>query len=251
MERLRQRTERLEAVAELSASLAHEIKNPLASISSSVQQLGLRDRADEDDQLLSRLILKESDRLSRLLADFIDFARLRVERSKALDLRDVAVHGVEVVRQHPAYRDEIAIDVRVAEQPVTFEGDEDLMHRVVTNLVLNAVQAAPSGRRTRILVEALNEDSGCVPGEVDLETPVLLRVTDDGPGIEEDDLVRIFDPFFTKRMGGSGLGLAIVHRAVREHGGMVLVSSSAETGTRFTVCLPGTRVTAGKTIGQE
>ncbi|HSG82211.1 MAG TPA: ATP-binding protein [Gemmatimonadota bacterium] len=251
MERLRQRTERLEAVAELSASLAHEIKNPLASISSSVQQLGLRDRADEDDRLLSRLILKESDRLSRLLTDFIDFARLRVERSRALDLRDVVTHGVDVVRQHPTYRDEIVIDVRLASQPVMFEGDEDLMHRVVTNLVLNAVQAARWGQPTRIVVEALNEESGCVPGEVDLDAPVVLRVTDDGPGILEDDLVRIFDPFFTRRLGGSGLGLAIVHRAVREHGGMVLVASSPETGTRFTVCLPGMPGKSGETIGQE
>jgi two-component system sensor histidine kinase PilS (NtrC family) len=82
MERLRQRTERLEAVAELSASLAHEIKNPLASISSSVQQLGLGEDADEDDRLLSQLILKESDRLSRLLSDFIDFARVHIERTR-------------------------------------------------------------------------------------------------------------------------------------------------------------------------
>ncbi len=239
MERLRQRTERLEAVAELSASLAHEIKNPLASISSSVQQLGMRERADDDDKLLSRLVLKESDRLSRLLADFIDFARLRVERSKVLDLRDVTTHGVDVVRQHPTYREEISIDVKLEPRPILFEGDEDLMHRVVTNLVLNAVQAAPPGRQTRVTVEVMGEESGCVPGEVDLENPVVLQVTDNGPGIAENDLVRIFDPFFSKRRGGSGLGLAIVHRAVREHGGMVLVASNPDVGTRFTVCLPG------------
>jgi len=250
IEGLRQRTERLEAVAELSASLAHEIKNPLASISSSVQQMGLKERADEDDQLLSRLILKESDRLSRLLADFLDFARLRVERSKLLDLRKVTAHGVDVVRHHPAYREEIEIDVELADEPVLFEGDEDLMHRVVTNLVLNAVQAS-SSRPTRINVEVTNEDSGCVPSEVEVEEPVMLRVTDDGPGIPQGDLVRIFDPFFTKRRGGSGLGLAIVHRAVREHGGTILVSSDSEIGTRFTVCLPGTSTDSVKTAVEE
>jgi two-component system sensor histidine kinase PilS (NtrC family) len=250
IEGLRQRTERLEAVAELSASLAHEIKNPLASISSSVQQMGLKERADEDDQLLSRLILRESDRLSRLLADFIDFARLRVERSKLLDLREVAAHGVQVVRRHPAFRDEIEVEIELADEPVLFEGDEDLMHRVVTNLVLNAVQASESSP-TRILVEVTNENSGCVPGEVDVEEPVVLRVTDDGPGIPQGDLVRIFDPFFTKRRGGSGLGLAIVHRAVREHGGMILVASDSEIGTRFTVCLPRSATNSEGTAAEE
>jgi two-component system sensor histidine kinase PilS (NtrC family) len=251
MERLRQRTERLEAVAELSASLAHEIKNPLASISSSVQQLGLKDRADDDDKLLSRLVLKESDRLSRLLADFIDFARLRVERSRTLDLRDVTTHGVDVVRHHPDYHDEIAIDVKLEPEPVTFEGDEDLMHRVVTNLVLNAVQAAAPGRQTRVTVEVLGEESGHVPDEINIQNPVVLQVTDNGPGISEADLIRVFDPFFTKRRGGSGLGLAIVHRAVREHGGMILVASNPELGTRFTVCLPGMPVTPKQATGED
>jgi two-component system sensor histidine kinase PilS (NtrC family) len=238
MERLRQRTERLEAVAELSASLAHEIKNPLASISSSVQQLQLRETTDEDDRLLSRVIIKESERLSRLLSDFIDFARLRIERRKVLDLRDVARHAVEVVRQHPSYRPEIEIVLTVDERPVLFEGDEDLMHRVVTNLVLNAVQVARPGPGTRVDVEASN-GGGSAPEGIEIVDPVVLRVSDNGPGIPEEDLNRIFDPFFTRRRGGSGLGLAIVHRAVREHQGTVLVSSDPRSGTRFTVCIPG------------
>jgi PAS domain S-box-containing protein len=238
VERLRQRAERLEAVAELSAALAHEIKNPLASISSSVQQLRLREVADDDDRLLSGLILKESDRLSRLLSDFIDFARVQIERTKELDLRRVVRDAVSVVLQHPSYRDEIEIDVRLDEGPVLFHGDEDLMHRVVTNLVLNAVQAAVPGRGGRVSVEARGDDVGRTPQGVDLIDPVVLSVADDGPGIPEGDLERIFDPFFSKRRGGTGLGLAIVHRAVREHNGVVVVTSSARAGTRFTVYLP-------------
>lgn len=239
MEKLKQQTERLEAVAELSASLAHEIRNPLASISSSVQQLELGENADDDDRLLSHLIQKESDRLSRLLSDFIDFARVRVERTKELDLRDVVNHAIRFVQQHPSCREQIEIRVSLEEQPVLFEGDEDLMHRVVTNLLLNAVQAAPAGRKTRVDVEARNGDGDLATEGIDILHPVILCVSDDGPGIEESDLKRIFDPFFTKRRGGSGLGLAIVHRAVREHRGTVLVASSPQTGTRFTVCLPG------------
>ena len=123
VEKLRQRTERLEAVAELSASLAHEIKNPLASISSSVQQLELKESADDDDKLLSALILKESDRLSRLLSDFIDFARVRVERASEVDLRDVVSHAIDVVQQHPAYRPEIEVETKIDPDPVVLNGD--------------------------------------------------------------------------------------------------------------------------------
>jgi two-component system sensor histidine kinase PilS (NtrC family) len=251
MERLRQSTERLEAVAELSASLAHEIKNPLASISSSVQQMELGADADEDDLLLSRLILKESDRLSRLLSDFIDFARVRIERTRELDLREIVNHALQVIQQHPSYHEEIEIDVSLEDRPVLFDGDEDLMHRVVSNLVLNAVQAAPAGRVTRVEVEVRNWEGDSAPQGIDIKNPVILRVSDNGPGINESDLKRIFDPFFTKRRGGTGLGLAIVHRAVREHQGTVLVSSSPDSGTRFTVCLPGRTPAATEVAGEK
>jgi two-component system sensor histidine kinase PilS (NtrC family) len=251
MERLRQRTERLEAVAELSASLAHEIKNPLASISSSVQQLGLGEAANEDDLLLSQLILKESDRLSRLLSDFIDFARVRIERTRELDLRQIVSHALQVVQQHPAYGDDVEIRVSLEEQPVLFEGDEDLMHRVVTNLVLNAMQAAATDSKTVVEVEVRSAEGEAAPPGIDIAHPVFLQVSDNGPGIEDSDLKRIFDPFFSKRRGGSGLGLAIVHRAVREHRGTVLVTSSPETGTRFTVCLPRKETPAPTDVAGE
>ncbi len=242
VERLRQRTERLEAVAELSASLAHEIKNPLASISSSVQQLKLTEGADDDDKLLSALILKESDRLSRLLSDFIDFARVRVERASRVDLRDVVNHAIDVVQQNPSYRSEIEILRKFDRGPVTLNGDEDLLYRIAANLILNAVQAAIPGRRTVVAVQVSNKSEECLPFKVDIHSPVLLRVSDDGPGIQEEDLNRIFDPFFSRRRGGSGLGLAIVHRAVQEHNGTVTVTSKVGEGTDFIVCLPGVAV---------
>jgi two-component system sensor histidine kinase PilS (NtrC family) len=239
IEELRRRTERLEAVAQLSASLAHEIKNPLASISSSVQQLRLKEEADEDDRLLSTLILRESDRLSRLLSDFIDFARVHIGRRTDLDLREVVCEALEVVRQHPAYRSEIELEAKLPPAPVRLQGDQDLLHRVVTNLVLNAVQAAVPGRKTRVQVEIERADGVRRPGGGEIENAVLLRVRDDGPGIAEEDLERVFDPFFTKRRGGTGLGLAIVHRAVEEHRGTIQVASRPGRGTVFTVCLPG------------
>jgi len=249
MEHLRQRTERLEAIAELSTSLAHEIKNPLSSISSSVQQLKVRNDADDDDRLLANLVLKESDRLSRLLSDFIDFARVRIKKSRELDLREVVNHALEVVRQHPSYGPEIELEAKLHSEPVLLTGDEDLLHRVVSNLALNAVQAAVPGCATRIEVEVRPGWAECPPGELDFMEGVLLKITDTGPGIEQDDLKRIFDPFFSKRHGGTGLGLAIVHRAVQEHHGTILVSSS-DKGTQFTICLPTGKHAAAEAVAE-
>ncbi len=233
VEELHLRTERLEAVAELSASLAHEIKNPLASIRSSVEQLAGAARASEDERFLAELVVRESDRLSRLLSQFLDFSRVRVTSSRRLDLGRVAEAAVEVVRKHPDCPEDVAIEV--TRQPAPLEGDEDLLHRVVVNLVLNAVQASRGAGRVRVEVREarLGElPSGLVTGDT-----VMLAVEDDGPGIPPELRERLFDPFVSGR-GGSGLGLAIVQRAVLAHRGVVLVDSKPGAGTLFRVLLP-------------
>ncbi len=119
------------------------------------------------------------------------------------------------------------------------EGDEDLLHRVVSNLVLNAVQAVGKGAAitVRTGAAALNE----LPGGAGIENPVSLRVSDNGPGIPEELKQRLFEPFATGRVGGTGLGLAIVQRAVEAHRGLVLVDSKTGLGTTFTVYFPAAR----------
>lgn len=244
LEELNRRAERLEAVAELSASLAHEIKNPLAAIRSSVEQLAqtvlrLR-RSGSDERLLADLILRETDRLSRLLSEFIDFARVQVAHLEIVDLRDVIEGAVEVVKQHPAYRDSVEIRARLDGRPVRVRGDGDLLHRVAFNLLLNAVQAAADvDRPVHVEIEARVADH-VPPVRPDLAEGVLLRVRDDGPGIPRESLGRIFDPFFSGR-GGTGLGLAIVQRAVEAHGGAIFVDSAPRAGTTFNLYFPGIR----------
>lgn len=235
LDELKMRTERLEAVAELSASLAHEIKNPLASIRSSVEQLARSTQAGEDERFLGQLVVRESDRLSRLLNEFIDFARVRVTEARPVDLARVIASALEVVRRHPDCRESAEFVVQA--EGVEVEGDEDLLHRVVANLVLNAVQAATGP--VRITIEARPARAPELPAGVSLEAPVLLRVSDTGPGIPLDLRDRLFDPFVTGRVGGSGLGLAIVQRAVLAHQGLVFVESTAGHGTAFTILLPG------------
>ena len=236
VEELRLRAERLEAVAEISASLAHEIKNPLASIRSAVVQLSRRAAPGADERVLAGLIVRESDRLSALLTEFLDFSRVRVTRSARLDLVAVAEHGIRLARQHPDCSPVATIALDAADGPVLVEGDEDLLHRVVFNLVLNAVQAATGAAAVRVRVAPAAP--GDLPGGVAMESPRLLSVSDAGPGIAPEILPRLFEPFVTGRVGGTGLGLAIVQRAVQAHRGLIFCDSVRGRGTTFTVYLP-------------
>src|SRR5881628_886956 len=237
LEELHLRAQRLEAVAELSSSLAHEIKNPLASIRSSVEQLSRSSRSNPDEKFLANLIVRESDRLSRLLSEFLDFSRVRVTECRPMDLHTVAEAAIRLVRQHPDYPADAVIDL--AGSPTPMEGDEDLLHRVVSNLVLNAVQAA--GSRAAVKVRTGSAAANELPGGAGIDNPVALRVSDNGPGIPADLQERLFEPFATGRVGGTGLGLAIVQRAVEAHRGLVLVDTKAGGGTTFTVYFPAAR----------
>jgi PAS domain S-box-containing protein len=234
LQELHLRAERLEAVASLSASLAHEIRNPLASIRSSVEQLALSAHADEDERTLGRLIVKESDRLNRLLGEFLDFTRVRAVNFSSVNLHAVALETARLIRKRPECTDEL--EIAVEGDATLVQADEDLVHRIVSNLVLNAVQACKG--TGRVVVSVGKADlTGLPPGGV-MEDPVRMVVADNGPGIEPDLQERLFQPFVSHRPGGSGLGLAIVQRAVEAHRGLVLVDSEPGKGATFTVYLP-------------
>jgi two-component system sensor histidine kinase PilS (NtrC family) len=236
---LHRRNERLEAVAELSASLAHEIKNPLASIRSAVEQLSGNGLDGEDEQLLQRLVVTESDRLSRLLSDFIDFSALRMGSAREVDLSGLARDCITLVSRHPDVREGVRFQEVGMDREVRVPGDTDLLHRAVFNLVLNAAQFAGPAGIVRVEVQNREECAASVGNAV--QDPVCLKVADSGPGVEPEEMPRIFDPFFTGRPGGSGLGLAVVHRAVEAHRGMVLVDKGRDGGAEFSIYLPGTR----------
>lgn len=233
---LRLRAERLEGIAELSASLAHEIKNPLASIRSAVEQIARMPKRTADEKTLMGLVVRESDRLSRLLSEFLDFARVRVARTRPVDMGDVARHAARLAEARPE-RADVQIACEVPERgSLMVEGDDDLLHRAVFNLVLNAVQASPSGGVVHIDVTAGSFEPLPVGVAFDSGT-VALRVRDSGTGIPVEIRDRLFDPFFTTKPGGSGLGLSVVQRAIEAHRGLVFVDSSSQ-GTRFTIVLP-------------
>jgi signal transduction histidine kinase len=235
LQELHLRAERLEAVAALSASLAHEIRNPLASIRSSVEQLSRSKYATSDERFLADLIVRESDRLSRLLNEFLDFSRVRATEFVPVDLRDVALAVTRLVKEHPDCPVDAVLEVHGPR--TVLDGDGDLLHRVIGNLVLNAVQAA-KGTKVHVTVSVGESDGGADLPHGHLDHAVRLEIRDDGPGIPEEIRERVFEPFVSGRPGGSGLGLAIVQRAVEAHRGLVLVDSKPGAGTAFTVLLP-------------
>lgn len=239
IERLHTRAERLEAVAELSASLAHEIKNPLASIRSAAELLAKVPGSDDDTRTLTSLVQRESDRLSRLLSEFLDFARTGVTSVRRVDLLEVARHAAALVAAHPDKPEKVSIREVFPSTPLIVVGDDDLLHRAIFNLLLNAVQASPPGGEVRL--EAAELAYHQLPSQADRFTrgAMMLQVTDEGRGIPDSIKERLFEPFVTTKAGGSGLGLSIVHRAVEAHHGFILVDAgSSGAGTRFTVILP-------------
>ena len=236
IETLRLRAERLEGVAELSASLAHEIKNPLASIRSACEQLSRSSATSADEKTLTHLVMRESDRLSRLLTEFLDFARVRVARREEVDLAHLAAGAVRLALAHPDRPTGVSVVCVAREGEFYVEGDDDLLHRAVFNLLLNAIQVSPPNGEVRVEVSAARADQLDF-GPTFASGGVALSVSDAGAGIAPEIRDRLFDPFFTTKPGGSGLGLAVVHRAIDAHRGLVFLDTGA-TGTRFTVVLP-------------
>jgi two-component system sensor histidine kinase PilS (NtrC family) len=203
--------------------------------------VGASTTAVEDARTLGTLIVRETDRLSRLLSEFLDFARVQVRRTSPVNLSALARGAASLVAAHPDVKEGLRVNCVTPETPIVIDGDEDLLHRAIWNLALNAVQAAPAGGEVRIEVSALTSEQlpTGVTDDVFDAGAVTLQVSDDGPGIPAEVRDRLFEPFITTKAGGTGLGLSVVHRAIEAHRGTVLVESGGETpGTHVTVLLP-------------
>jgi len=243
MERELRRSERLAAIGQLSASIAHEVRNPLAAISGSIQVLEGRTPALADDpeaRSLMRIVVRETDRLNALITDFLRYARPAPKRLASVALADAVD---EVLRMFESVRPPGVTVARELEAGLVLEADPEQLRQVLWNLVLNAAQAMEKGGRLEIRAARTGEPpQEGVPGRrnEDQAQPdwVEIAVVDEGVGIPMDALDRIFDPFFTTKRGGSGLGLATVHRIVEQHAGSIRVESTLGQGTRVRVRLP-------------
>jgi two-component system sensor histidine kinase PilS (NtrC family) len=232
MELAVQRSERLASIGRLAAGIAHEIRNPLASISGSVEVLKSLPGADAETRQLVDIAVREVDRLDRLISDLLDYARPRTEERQPLDLGEVTTEIGKAIEHERRDRDiNVVVD---AEPGVGIDGASGQIRQVLWNLIRNAIDAMPSGGTLR-MASSLEELSGG-------QREAVLTVSDTGVGIPKEDLDRIFEPFFSTKPNGTGLGLATVARIVEDHRGNIDMHSDRGQGTTFTLRFPAIHV---------
>jgi signal transduction histidine kinase len=222
------RSERLAALGQLSAGLAHELRNPLGTIKASADLL-MKQAPQENElaQELTSFISAEVDRTNSLVTRFLDFARPLELRLSSADFTEIIDRAVARLERHsPPFQVSIYKNYSPDIQPFFF--DEELMERVIYNLLLNAAQATPPGGVITVKTRQANGD-------------VEVAIIDRGAGIDPGHLENIFNPFFTTKTDGTGLGLAIVSKIVDQHGGGVSVESEPGKGSIFRVSLPARR----------
>jgi len=225
MEEQVRRATRLADLGEVAAGLAHELRNPLASMAGSIELLKGAPGLGESEARLMDIVLREAERLEKLVAAFLAFSRPAPPRREAVKLDEALAEALEVFANDPA-----AARVRLerALEPTLAWCDPGQLRQVFWNLFVNAAQAAGGGEKTGTVKVSCRPD-----GE-----RALCLVEDDGPGIAAQDLSQIFTPFFTTKERGTGLGLATVQRIVDAHGGTIAVESAPGHGTRVAVRIP-------------
>lgn len=240
MERLEQKASKYDEMGELAAGIAHEIRNPLASIRGAVQELGSLDMAGADNKKLAQIVIRESDRLDGIIKDFLELARMKPPSAADVNLDALLDEIRLLLKSRPDARD-VEIEIRSGGRFV-LRADPAQMKQVFLNLGINAIEAmggrgkitittAPAELPSRIPLES----GGTLPK---LQSAAAVIVSDTGPGILPENIGKIFTPFFTTRTKGTGMGLAIVDKIVSTHHGSVDVASTPGKGASFRVVLP-------------
>jgi two-component system, NtrC family, sensor histidine kinase HydH len=220
------RAERLSAVGQLAAGLAHEIRNPLASIDGAAEVMQAAEHPEEVRAETMGIIRGECSRLNRLLTNLLDFARPRHPEWCQVDLPRVIDSVASLVKHSAGKNIDFVQQIDTSLPPLV--ADEELIAQVLLNLTINAAQAMPGGGRITLMAE--NKEGG-----------VLLSVRDEGSGIDEESMHRVFDPFFTTKTSGTGLGLSVVDQITRQLGGAVDVKRNPDRGMTFSLFFPPSR----------
>jgi two-component system sensor histidine kinase PilS (NtrC family) len=225
--------QRLAAVGEMAAGIAHEIRNPLASMSGSIQILRQELPLSAEQEQLMDIVLRESERLNNTIRSFLAYARPQRFAIQRFDVRRTLNDTALLLRNSSEVHDGHVVEVDVPGDSLWYDADEGQIKQIVWNLATNGLRAMPDGGRLRLLGSLESSADG-----------VVITVQDEGVGIPAEDLDRLFEPFHGSFAKGSGLGLAIVHRIVNDYNGEIQVSSRPGSGTVVAVRLPARAVAA-------
>ncbi len=217
------RKDRLAALGEMAAGIAHEIRTPLSAIKGAAQLIDPSANSFENREFLD-MIVEEVNRLNNVITEFLNYAKPFVKKTEEVDVSEAVAQAIWMINMKGVPSDIQFINNIDGDIPL-IEGDADMIKQVIVNLINNAVEAMPDGGSIT-LSSAQNRDS------------MSIIIRDTGPGIDSEKADRIFDPFFTTKQGGTGLGLSICHKIMELHGGAISVENADESGAIFTVSFP-------------
>ena len=232
--------DRLAAVGELSAGITHEIRNPLASISGSVEVLKEELCLSGENQKLMELIIKESGRLNKILTEFLQYAKIAPPVFTKVELTHLVDEVIEIVKKHPVFGEKISIKKSITSDTLYVSGEENQIKQILLNLLVNAIESMEEKPgEIQITSQSLNQiDQYYFNGEEPEDSDwVPIAIIDQGKGMTEEQKEKIFSPFYSTRKNGTGLGLAIVQRLVNNLHGRIEFRSQLGKGSVFVVYL--------------
>ncbi|GJL78762.1 MAG: PAS domain-containing sensor histidine kinase [Nitrospinaceae bacterium] len=238
--------EQLAAVGRFSAGLAHEIRNPLASLSGSIQMLSKGLQLENTHRRLMEIVIKETDRLNGILTDFLNYSHPRKNRQTLVDLTQLIQDVILLIKNSKEFSPAHHIEIAPGAGHLVISADEQELKQLVWNLCINGLQSMSSGGTLKLgLSKVASFQTRTFQSD---KRGFVFTIEDEGCGIAADQLKKIFDPFHTTKDNGVGLGLATVYRIVQQMGGTLDVASQEGKGTRFSVFLPRGAADAGKNL---
>lgn len=218
-----ERSQKLSLVGQVAAGVAHELKNPLASIKGAVEIISDENTAENDRTEFREILFREIKRMDGTVTEFLEFARPKPTRMETIELSQLVMSSLRQLESQAA-KESIRIEEEI-EHDVSIEGDREKLHQLILNIVLNAIQSSQPASKISVRLRRRAD-----------KVEMIFR--DEGQGISAKDLERVFEPFFTTRATGSGLGLAIAKSIIDAHGGSIEIQSEEEVSTTVTVILP-------------
>lgn len=231
--------DRLAIIGELTASLAHEVRNPLGSIRGAAEILKERFPKDEQNSEIFSILINDTDRLSGVVENYLSFSSKHDKQKTEFDIREVIINS-EMLVNSTARKQKVKYYSYYPEEPVFVHGNPVDLQQILANLILNAIQSMPDGGILEISCrpEHIEQEEENNQGKIRQSNAVKLEIKDTGSGIDDEELKKIFEPFYTTKSDGTGLGLAIVRRIVEENNWDISVESEKGRGTKFILVIP-------------